>query len=92
MFAMTPDPAEVDIFLIIKFQVFFNFINMFTITTLFSLSSIFNFRIVLLLGCNNGDGVLNSGTNLAKGTCPDANDVCYDTGSCGGRYFSQNQI
>ena len=54
--------------------------------------SIFNLCIVLLLGCNSGDGVLNSGTNLAKGTCPDANDVCYDTGSCGGRYFSQNQI
>ena len=79
MFATTPDPVEVNINIRIKFEVFVNFI-------ISSLPSIINFRILLLLGCNNGDGVLNSGTNLAKGTCPEANDVCYDTGSCGGKY------
>ena len=54
-------------------------------------ASILSNSISILSGCNKGDGVPNSGNGVAKGTCPNGDEVCNPDGHCTGTCYYHNK-
>ena len=56
-----------------------------------SIFLILGVSILFHLGCNNNDATPLSGTGINQGTCPNANEICYNDGSCQGTCYYQNE-